>query len=179
MGIGLTVKSSFGAELRQKKKKKKNEKKGLSHSDCNLPLPAPTEGGQERSSTPEASVRGHWPLSPSRSGKVATIPPHGLGSCLCFGTEGLTCTIEMILVSTVLSEDCWPSFIKPRLYLTLVGFAVRNKCIHMAMNNVKCAIIVAMNNDRTELATSFPRKLGGWGVGNKARDTPCHGLSHR
>ena len=79
-----------------------DKEKLLGHSDCDLPLPAP-QGGQERSSTPEASFRGHQPPGPSRSGEGASTLPHGFGSCLCFGTEGLTCTIEMILVSTVLT----------------------------------------------------------------------------
>ena len=39
----------------------------------------------------------------SRSGEVALAPPHGFKGCLWFGTEVLTCTIEMILVSTVLT----------------------------------------------------------------------------
>ena len=63
-------------------------------------------------------------------------------------------------------------------------------CIHMAMNNVKCAIIVAMNNvdDRSAVerkvgmilelhfqATSFPasdKKLGGG-----LEQSPCQGLT--
>ena len=45
------------------------------------------------------------PGSPSRSGKAALHLPHGLGGCLCCDAEDLTCTIEMILVSTVLVSN--------------------------------------------------------------------------
>ena len=78
---------------------------------ANLPLPAPTEGELETvinlsGMLPPPQRRGgdNSKRAASRSGKVAASLPHGLGGCLCCNAEGLTCTIEMILVSTVLAN---------------------------------------------------------------------------
>ena len=78
---------------------------------ANLPLPAPTEGELETvinlsGMLPPPQRRGgdNSKRAASRSGKVAASLPHGLGGCLCCNAEGLTCTIEMILVSTVLAS---------------------------------------------------------------------------
>ena len=66
------------------------------------PPPDPRMESQERSSTPGRSSGQSLPWTPSRSGEKAINRPRGLRSFLSRGTEGETCTIEMILVSTVL-----------------------------------------------------------------------------
>ena len=58
--------------------------------------------------------------SPSRSGNVASGLPHGYGGCLCCGTKDLPCTIEMILLSTVLEVF---SMAGNSLLVKLSGFA--------------------------------------------------------
>ena len=78
----------------------------VSHSEYNTPpCTAPQEGepAQTFINRPDLSPRREQSGRPSRSGEVALAPPHGFKGCLWFGTEVLTCTIEMILVSTVLT----------------------------------------------------------------------------
>lgn len=77
------------------------------------PPPSFRVESQERSSTPGPSSGESLPWAPSRSGEETTDHPRGLRSFLSRGTEGETCTTEMILVSTVLA-----SVVLRRVYLT-------------------------------------------------------------
>ena len=63
-----------------------------------------------------------WPVTPSRSGEETTARPRGLRSFLSRGTEGETCTIETILVSTVLVCALTAWFINPQLNHLLVVY---------------------------------------------------------
>ena len=85
-------------------------KKCCNHSEYNTPPCPSLPEGETRTNVHQPPrpllLEGSQSGRPSRSGEVALALPRGFEGCLWFGTEVLTCTIEMILVSTVLVSSC-------------------------------------------------------------------------